>query len=309
MHAVGGVAVQVGQVDVQRLVEVAQRRVVVADLGRDDRLHARRQRGVAGGDRVVVLEVGALLLVGELVALEEQREHHVGLLEHLEAVDHQRVEVQQQRAQLGRGLRQVPDLAVEEEVVLRVDAEAVVEADGHARGALAPLLDLVAAEVQPARIRSNSTGSASRTVARPASTACSRLNRAITLVNRLLLTTVVYSSGPVTPWMWKLGSPLLRQKPRSAHIRAASTRMSTPSRTRKPAVAGRADVLHQRVGDVGVDVVLRGAGRVVGRRLLAVDRAPREHRAALVHLAAPGRAAGQHPSGGSAERCAPPRAA
>src|SRR5665647_3483918 len=29
-----------------------------------------------------------------------------------------------------------------------------------------------------------------------------RLNRAITFVYRLSFTTVVYSSGPVTPWMW-----------------------------------------------------------------------------------------------------------
>ena len=55
----------------------------------------------------------------------------------------------------------------------------------------------------------------------------------MTLVNRLSFTTVVYSSGPVTPWMWKLSSPLARQKPRSSHIRAVSTRTSTASRRRK----------------------------------------------------------------------------
>jgi len=31
------------------------------------------------------------------------------------------------------------------------------------------------------------------------------LNRAITFVYRLSLTTAVYSSGPVTPWMWNVG--------------------------------------------------------------------------------------------------------
>ena len=51
----------------------------------------------------------------------------------------------------------------------------------------------------------------------------------MTLVKRLSLTTVVYSSGPVTPWMWKTPSPLRRQNPRSAHSRAVSTRMSTAS--------------------------------------------------------------------------------
>ncbi len=42
----------------------------------------------------------------------------------------------------------------------------------------------------------------------------------MTLVNRLSLTTVVYSSGPVTPWMWKVVTvgPWPRQKPRSAHM-------------------------------------------------------------------------------------------
>ncbi len=121
---------------------------------------------------------------------------------------------------------------------------------------------------------------------RTTSAAISRLKRAITLVNRLSLTTVVYSSGPVTPWMWKvraipssgLGS---RQKPRSAHIRAVSTRISTPSRSMKSVVAGGAHVLAQGERDVGVDVVLSGAGGVVRRGLLAVDRPPGKQRTAL----------------------------
>ena len=55
----------------------------------------------------------------------------------------------------------------------------------------------------------------------------------MTFVNRLSLTTVVYSSGPVTPWMWNTsGSPssLKRQNPSVDHSRAVSTAMSTPSR-------------------------------------------------------------------------------
>ena len=52
-------------------------------------------------------------------------------------------------------------------------------------------------------------------------------------------------------------------------------------------VARNVDVLAQGVGDVGVDVVLRGAGRVVGGRLTAVDRPPGEERAFLVHFARP----------------------
>ena len=62
VQAVDGVAVEVGEVDEQGVEEVVEGRLVVADLGRDDRLHDRRERRVAGRDRVVVLEVLALLL-------------------------------------------------------------------------------------------------------------------------------------------------------------------------------------------------------------------------------------------------------
>lgn len=54
-----------------------------------------------------------------------------------------------------------------------------------------------------------------------------------TFVKRLLLTTVVYSSGPVTACMWKLALPSLRQKPRSAKNREVSTRVSSPARMRE----------------------------------------------------------------------------
>ena len=50
-------------------------------------------------------------------------------------------------------------------------------------------------------------------------------------------------------------------------------------------VAGDRAVLADRVRDVRVDVVLRGAGGVARRRLLAGDRAPGEQRAAVVELA------------------------
>jgi hypothetical protein len=53
-------------------------------------------------------------------------------------------------------------------------------------------------------------------------------------------------------------------------------------------VAGRQQVQADRIGDVGIDVVLGGAGRVVGRALLAGDGAPGVERALLMrHLARP----------------------
>ena len=59
----------------------------MADLGGDHRLRAGRQRRIAHGERLVVGEVARLLLVGEGVAAEVQREHEVGLLDDLLAVE------------------------------------------------------------------------------------------------------------------------------------------------------------------------------------------------------------------------------
>ena len=50
----------------------------------------------------------------------------------------------------------------------------------------------------------------------------------------------------------------------------------------KGLVAGGLDVVLHRMRDVGVQVVLRGAGGEVGRAFLAGDRAPREQRTAPV---------------------------
>ena len=99
------------------------------------------------------------------------------------------------------------------------------------------------------------------------------------------MTTVVYSSGPVTPWMWNeplaVVAPEAEVGPQPGGLDEDLDALAHE----EVDVAGGVDVLLERVGDVGVDVVLRGAGGVVGRRLLAVDRAPREQRAALVELA------------------------
>ena len=67
MHSVRGVAGHITQVHVQRVFEVLKGVPLVTYLGGDDALHAGRQRRVAGGQRVVVLEVAAFLVLGELV--------------------------------------------------------------------------------------------------------------------------------------------------------------------------------------------------------------------------------------------------
>ena len=73
----------------------------MAELGGDHRLRARRQRGVAHGEPLVVGEVARLLLVAEGVAAQVQREHQIGLLDDLLAVEVEVGEVQQQRILLG----------------------------------------------------------------------------------------------------------------------------------------------------------------------------------------------------------------
>ena len=83
MHAIRGIVMQVAEIDIDRVEEVPQGEVLVADLGSEDRLHDCRQRRVPRRQGVVVLEVGQLLFGGEVVALQEQRQHHVGLLHEL----------------------------------------------------------------------------------------------------------------------------------------------------------------------------------------------------------------------------------
>ena len=73
-------------------------------------------------------------------------------------------------------------------------------------------------------------------------------------------------------------------------------------------VAGRGDVAAHRVGDVGVDVERRGAGRPVPGALLAADRPPRERRARAAAARAPAPAPGRASSAASAGRRGRPRA-
>ena len=109
-------------------------------------------------------------------------------------------------------------------------------------------------------------------------------------------TTVVYSSGPVTLWMQKRPSRRSEKNPSSIQKRAVSTSTSAPCSSMKPRSPLTPVVLVQRVRDVRVDVVLRGARRVPRRRLAAVDRAPRVQRAAMAHLGRPLARRAQHPA-------------
>ena len=108
VDAVAGVVLEVVEVHQRRLGHVVEGEVEVADLGGDHRLRARRQRRVAHGQRLVVGEVARLLLGGEGIAAQIQRQHQVGLLDHLLAVEVEVGVVQEEGIGVGRRVRRSP---------------------------------------------------------------------------------------------------------------------------------------------------------------------------------------------------------
>ena len=293
VHAVGGVVVEVGEVDEDRLPEVLQRQVLVAHLRREDRLHDGRQRRVARGQRVVVLEVGELVLGREVVALQEQREHDVGLLEHLVAVDHERVEVQQQRPLVGRGVLEVPHLALEEHLVLRMDAEGRAERDVQRLGGPIPRLGLAGVEVQAVDHRAVGLGVVLGHLADGA-----RGEAEVEAGHDVREQVVVDDRGVLV----RPGDAVDVERVLAVAVARAPEAERVPQprgldgdvdalAVEELDIPRRPHVLREREAHVGVDVVLRGARRVVRRCLFAVDRPPGEERAGLVELAraTPGR--------------------
>jgi hypothetical protein len=152
VQAVRGVVLGVADVGQRGLHDVLVREVGQPHLRGQDRLAARRQRRVADGDRLVVGEVAQLLLVGEGVAAQEQREHEVGLLDHLLAVELQVGEERVQGVPVLGGAGEVPAWLVEEAGALRVHAELLVIGHEHRVGRPLPLHHLVGGDLQ--RLRS-----------------------------------------------------------------------------------------------------------------------------------------------------------
>ena len=282
-----GVAVGVGEVDEQRLAEVLHGQLVVTDLGRRHRLHARRQRRVAGRDRVVVVEVAALLLERELVAAQDHRQHDVGLLEHLVAVDHERVEVEQQRVLLVRRAVEVPWL----------------EARGRSRpagGCRAPRRRAGTSPRRPAssastssRLEADAAAQAVVGLARPTPRAADDTGRVshVEAGHHVRVEVVVDDRRVLVGTGDAVDVELLR-----AVGAVEAEVLPQPGRLDEDLgalageeldVAAGVEVALEGERDRRVDVVLRRAGGVVGRRLLAVDRAPRVQRAALAQLGRP----------------------
>ena len=145
VQAVAGVLHQVAEVHPGGLAEVVVGELDVPDLRRDDRLGARAQRAVAHRDRLVVGEVARLLLVAEAVAAQVEREHEVGLLDHLRAVELVVRDVQQQRELQALEVQQ---RVVGEALRLRVDLQPLVVRDVHRVGRVAPRGDLLVVDAE-----------------------------------------------------------------------------------------------------------------------------------------------------------------
>src|SRR5687767_4616989 len=97
------------------------------DLGGDDRLNGRRQRGVTDGDGLVVIKVTHLLCGIEGVATQIERQDQVGLLDDLARVEKIVVVVEKERVVLSTGCLEVPAAVAGETFRLSGNTEFGVE--------------------------------------------------------------------------------------------------------------------------------------------------------------------------------------
>ena len=197
---------------------------------------------------------------------------------------HERVVVEQQRVLLRRRAVEVPDLAVEEVVVLQVDPELPRRRGRTSRSAARRhVADLV---VGRARCACDQRACSARVALGASRSTASRGVPQVLPRHQVGVGVVVDDGGVLVGPGHAVDAELavlaLGEEPQvvptAARSRPASRRRSSSRNSTSPRDL---DVLPQRVGDVGVDVVLRGAGRVVGGGLLAVDRPPREQSAPL----------------------------
>ena len=230
------------------------------------------------------------------------------------AVDDERMEVQQQRILVRRRGVEIPRLQVEEVGVLGVDAELLVVGQVHRLGGAHPRRRLVLAKIDPPG--EGGVGVWRRVV--------EQLQHAggvaqVEAGHHVRVEVVVDHGGVLV----RTGDAVDVERVAAIAVAVAGDGRVEPEVIPHPRrfdehlgaiggeerdVAAGVDVALEGEGDRRVDVVLGGAGGVVGRRLLAVDRPPRVQR--------PGRVEGDRPAtrpsaasaSGSASTGAPPPA-
>src|SRR5882672_4540872 len=267
VNAFAHVVLEVAQVHQRRLAEVVVRELEVADLGRDDRLRARRKRRVAHGDGFVIGEVPRLLLVGECVPSEMHRQHEVCLLDDLLAIEVEVGEVKEERVLVGLGPAEIPALVVGESARLLVDLERLVVGDEHLIRRLAPGLHLRGANLEPVRdcaVTADRVGGGTEISLRH------QVRVEVVVLDRAVF---VWACDAVNP---KMAVPVVVSE-RDPEPGCYDQELDSNGLLELQ-IVGRRDIPEHSIGDVGVDVKSRCGCRPVARALLAVDRPPRECR-------------------------------
>ena len=280
MHAVSGIAVHICQVHKQPAVEECQCLIRITKFRGHDGLHHRRKGGIPRRQPVVVVIVSPLDLLRESLPLQEQCQHHIRLLQDLIAVDRQRVIVQQQGTlRLTVRVIQVPDLAVEEEIILRIDPQLLIEGDVHLLGGELPAIQLGIVELV--------LGSQVCVVVRPLGAhrlQHLRSHAQVILRHHVGVEVVIHHRGVLirTGDRVDLEAILRRVKEADGYPEPGRTQQDLHALAHEEfLVLGGIEVLHQREGHVRVDVILRRAGGVVRGGLVPVNRAPREEHAVV----------------------------
>ncbi|MNC26800.1 hypothetical protein D3C75_749450 [compost metagenome] len=138
-----GVAVDIIQIHPYRTVEVSIGSGQIADFGGDNTMNARRQGRIVSRQRLIILIIADFIGQAELIAEQEQGHDQIGLLQHLVAVDDQRVIVQQQRIFICRGPPEIPFLLAQERIILRINAQRLVKRDKHLLRSFQPAVCLL----------------------------------------------------------------------------------------------------------------------------------------------------------------------
>ncbi len=264
MQPVIGVAEQVGQIGQRRDAPVMRGARAIAGMRRRGREGARRQGRIMRRVRLIGFEQALPHLGRERLGKQREREHRIGLFRHAPAIDGKRVEVQQQRIFVGRGRLERPGFEREIGIVLGIDLARFVERqEHHVRRAQHPV-GLRRGE-QPER----------DALARGESQVPRRHQIGVEVVvdDRGIFVGSGHAVEDERAALGRIMEADRQPDPRGLDQHCAAARLEDRS------VAGRREIGLERVGDIGVDVILRRAGGEIGRAFVPADRPPRIERA------------------------------
>ncbi len=269
VHTVARVVLEVAQIHERGLEQVGVGEVEMPHLCRDDGLRARRQRRVAHGQALVVVERARLLLLREAVPHPVQCEDEVGLLDDLLAVQIEVRVVHEQRVGVGLGaLGKIPHFSIRRPGELLVDPALSVVVHRHPLRRVTPACEVVVDDAEGFGLVLMAFGDVRR-VAQVTSRRQVRVR--VVVDDGAVLVRPGHSADVEAPVV----TVIAERHPQTCRLDEQRQRdLPFERRVRRPP-----GVTHRGEGDVGVDVHRGRARRPVSRALLAADRAPRERRA------------------------------